>query len=454
MKIIIAGAGKIGYAIAQALSQEGHDITVIDKDSAAINRISNELDLICIEGSATNSATLIEAGAREADIMVAATVSDEVNMVCGISAVKLGTPHVVARIRDTEYLVQSEFLREALGLSVVVNPEFECAKAISRMLRFPSAVRVVSFSKGSVEIVDHRVEQGDRLDGMALKELGRLIDGNVLISVVERDGKAFIPNGDFVLCAGDKLSISGSPKGLRNFFTALGKQKRRVKTVMIMGGGRTAVYLANLLEESGMTVTILERNRERCEQLCDLAPKASIINGDATRGDVLMEEGIRTVDAFVALTGEDGDNVITSLYARACNVDTVITKVNREHFAEITEKYGLDRVVAPKDLVAQKLALYVRAMDASKGSSMETLYKLADGKVEALEFKVNEDSRCIGKTLRELQLRSGILVCALIRGSRSIIPDGSTQILPGDHAVVVSAAGRLSALDDILESEA
>ena len=454
MKIIIAGAGKIGYAIAQALSQEGHDITVIDKNAAAISKASNELDVICMEGSATNAENLVEAGAKDADILVAATMSDEVNMICGISARKLGTPHVVARIRDTEYLVQSEFLREALGLSVVVNPEFECAKEISRMLRFPSSVRVVSFSKGSVEIVDHRVEQGDRLDGMTLKELGRLIDGNVLISVVERDGKAIIPNGDFVLCSGDKLSISGSPKGLRKFFADLGKQKKRVKTVMIMGGGRTAVYLANLLEESGMTVTILERNRERCEQLCDLAPKANIINGDATRGDVLMEEGIRTVDAFVALAGEDGDNVITSLYARACNVDTVITKVNREHFAEITEKYGLDRVVAPKDLVAQKLALYVRAMDASKGSSMETLYKLADGKVEALEFKVNEDSRCIGKTLRELQLRSGILVCALIRGSRSIIPDGNTQILPGDHAVVVSAAGRLSALDDILESEA
>lgn len=454
MKIIIAGAGKIGYAIAQALSQEGHDITVIDKDSAAINRISNELDLICIEGSATNSATLIEAGAREADIMVAATLSDEVNMVCGISAVKLGTPHVVARIRDTEYLVQSEFLREALGLSVVVNPEYECAREISRMLRFPSAVRVVSFSKGSVEIAGHKVEKGDRLDGMALKELGRAIDGNVLISVVEREGRAIIPNGDFVLCSGDKLSITGSPRGLRKFFAALGKQKKRIRTVMIMGGGRTAVYLANLLDESGMSVTILEENRARCEQLCDLAPKANVINGDATRGDVLLEEGIRTVDAFVALTGEDGDNVLTSLYAKTCNVETVVTKVNREHFAEITEKYGLDRVVAPKDLVAQKLAHYVRAMAASQGSSMETLYKLSDGKAEALEFKVHENSRCIGKTLRELKLREGILVCALIRGSRSIIPDGNTRILPGDHAVVVCAAGRLSALDDILEGEA
>lgn len=454
MKIIIAGAGKIGYAIAEALSNEGHDITIIDKNSAAINRVSNELDIICVEGSATNSETLLEAGAADADIMVAATISDEVNMICGISARKLGTPHVVARIRDTEYLMQREFLREALGLSVIVNPEFECAKEISRMLRFPSAVRVVSFSKGSVEIVDHKVEKGDKLDGLVLKNLSGLVDTSVLISVVERDGKAIIPNGDFVLEAGDRLSISGSPKGLRKFFAAVGKQKKRVRSVMIMGGGRIAVYLANLLHESGMSVTIIEKNRSRCEELCDLAPDASIICGDATRSDVLVEEGIRTTDAFVALTGEDGDNVITSIYAQTCKVGTIVTKVNREHFAEIIENYGLDRVVAPKDLVAQKLALYVRAMDASKGSSMETLYKMADGQVEALEFRVMEDSGCIGKSLKEMHIRKGILLCAIIRGNRSIIPDGNTVILPGDHAVVVSAAGRLDSLDAILEDRA
>lgn len=454
MKIIIAGAGKIGYAIAEALSQEGHDITIIDKNSSAINRASNELDLICVEGSATNSETLLEAGAADADIMVAATISDEVNMICGISARKLGTAHVVARIRDNEYLMQREFLREALGLSVIVNPELECAKEISRMLRFPSAVRVVSFSKGSVEIVEHKVEKGDKLDGLVLKNLGSLVDKSVLISVVERDGKAIIPNGDFMLQAGDRLSITGSPKGLRKFFAAVGKQKKRVKSVMIMGGGRIAVYLANLLHESGMSVTIIEKNRQRCDELCDLAPEANIVCGDATRSDVLVEEGIRSVDAFVALTGEDGDNVITSIYAQTCNVDTIVTKVNREHFAEIMENYGLDRVVAPKDLVAQKLALYVRAMDDSKGSCMETLYKMADNQVEALEFRVMENSMCIGKSLKDLKIRSGILLCAIIRGNRSIIPDGSTVILPGDHAVVVSAAGRLDSLDAILEDKA
>jgi len=280
------------------------------------------------------------------------------------------------------------------------------------------------------------------------------VDTSVLISVVERDGKAIIPNGDFVLEAGARLSISGSPKGLRKFFAAVGKQKKRVRSVMIMGGGRIAVYLANLLHESGMSVTIIEKNRVRCEELCDLAPDASVICGDATRSDVLVEEGIRTTDAFVALTGEDGDNVITSIYAQTCKVDTIVTKVNREHFAEITENYGLDRVVAPKDLVAQKLALYVRAMDASKGSSMETLYKMADGQVEALEFRVMEDSGCIGKSLKEMHIRKGILLCAIIRGNRSIIPDGNTVILPGDHAVVVSAAGRLDSLDAILEDKA
>lgn len=454
MKIIIAGAGKIGYAIAAALSQEGHAITVIDKNAAAISKASNELDVICMEGSATNAETLIEAGAKEADILVAATMSDEVNMICGISARKLGTPHVVARIRDTEYLAQREFLREALGLSVTVNPEYECAMEISRILRLPSAVRVMSFSGGSVEMVEHPVEKGDKLDGLALRELGRLLDGRVLISVVERGGQAFIPNGDFVLQGGDRLSITGSPRGLRKFFAAVGKEKKRVRSVIVMGGGRTAVYLANILHDSGMGVTLIEKSRARCDELCDLAPHATVIHGDATRSDVLLEEGIRSVDAFVSLTGEDGDNVISSLYARSCGVDTVVTKINREHFAQLSATCGLERVVAPKDLVAQKLAHYVRAMDASRGSSMETLYKLSDGKVEALEFVAGEDSLCTGRPLKALKLRRGILVCALIRGSRSIIPDGDSCIQPGDHAVVVSAAGKLHALDDILEAKA
>ena len=288
MKIIIAGVGKIGYSVAAILAAEGHDITVIDNNSATINNLSNNLDVICVEGSATNSETLLEAGAAEADLLMAATRSDETNMVCGISARKLGTKHVIARIRDTDYLRQTEFLREALGLSVTVNPEFECAKEIARMLKFPSAIRVDAFSKGSVEIIEHRVSENGKLNGMQLKQLPQSFDAKVLVGVVERDGEAIIPNGDFTLKAGDLLSITGSDKELRKFFITTGQYKKPVRKVMIMGGGRIAVYLARMLMDSGLSVTVVENDRRRCDELCDIIPAADIICGDATRSEVLL----------------------------------------------------------------------------------------------------------------------------------------------------------------------
>ena len=350
MKIIVVGAGKVGYSVAKILSEEGHDITVIDRDPETITHLSNELDVICVEGSATNHETLLGAGAAEADLLMAATQQDEVNMVCGITARKLGTKHVIARIRDTEYLRQTEFLREVLGLSITINPEYECAKEIARILRFPSAARVDTFSKGSVEIVEHRVREHGKLDGMQLKDLPSVCGAKVLVSVVERGGEAIIPNGEFTLHAGDRLSITGATKELRKFFMAMGQYKKPVRNVMIMGGSRIAVYLTRLLQESGIGVSVIDRSPERCERLCDILPGANIVCGDATRSEVLLEEGIRTTDAFVALTGDDGDNIITSLYAKKRAVGSIVTKVNREHFTEILESSDLDCIVTPMPL--------------------------------------------------------------------------------------------------------
>ena len=452
MKVIIAGAGKSGFSVAQTLAAEGHDVTVIDKDSSVIDSISNALDVICVEGSITNPETLIEAGAEDADLLMAAARSDEANMVCGISSKKLGTKHVIARIRDSEYLSQTDFLRETLGLSVIVNPEYECAKEISRILRFPGAVRVDSFSKGSVEIMEHRIDAGSKLDGVMLKDLGSLFGATVLVSVVERDGEAIIPNGLFTLKAGDRLSITGASKELRKFFSALGLYKKPVRSVMIMGGGRIAVYLAKLLIDNGIAVMIMEVDKARCDELCDLlSAEARVICGDATSNDVLLEEGIKRYDAFVALTGDDGDNIITSMYVKTCGVGKVVVKANREYYSNIMVASGLDSIVTPKALVAQQLARYVRAMDNSVGSSMETLYRLADGKAEALEFIVGNDAKCIGVPLKTMKLKENVLLCALVRGSRTLIPDGESVLEPGDHAVVVSKAGMLKQLDDMIE---
>ena len=451
MKIIIAGGGKVGSSVAETLSAEGHDITVIDRDPAVIVHISNTLDVICVLGAATNHETLREAGAETADLLLAATEKDEVNMVCGITARKLGTKNVAARIRDPEYLHQTAFLQEALGLSLIVNPEYECAREISRILRFPSASRVDTFSKGSVEIVECRVQENSFLNGMSLRELPRACGARVLVVVVERGGEALIPNGDFVLQSGDVLSLSGANPELRKFFESIGQYRRPVKNLMIMGGGRIAVYLTRMMKESGISVTVVERNEARCEQLCDLIPQASIVHGDATRSDVLAEEGIARADAFAALTGDDGDNIITSMYARRCRVPKIVTKVNREHYSELLESAGLESIVAPKELVAQQLTRYVRALDGSRGSEMETLHRLADGKAEALEFRVSENSKLVGIPFKDLKLKDHILVGAVIRKGRSLVPNGSTVLQPGDHAVIVTSAGRLTGLDQILE---
>ena len=452
MKIVIAGTGKVGRTVAAVLSEEENDVTIIDLDPETVSLVSNDLDVICVEGNAADPEALRGAGVASADLVVAATEKDEVNMVCGIASRKLGAKHVIARIRDPLYLHQVAFLQDAMGLSQIINPEYECAKEISRILRFPGASRVDAFSKGSVEIVEHRIPEKGALDGVALRDLGTRFGARVLVALVEREGNALIPNGSTVLHSGDRLSITGSSRELRRFFVAIGEYKRPVRRVMIMGGGRTAVYLTRLLEESGIDVTIVERSRERCDLLCDLVPQAHIVCGDATFSDVLQEDGIATADGFVALTGDDGDNIITSLYARSCRVEKVVTKVNHEHFADILNDSGLDSIVSPKEIVALQLARYVRGLSDSAGSSVETLYRLVDGKVEVLEFQVLEESACVHVPLRELRLRENILISALIRGSRTILPNGSTVIMPGDHAIVVTAAGRLRSLDEILES--
>ena len=452
MKIVIAGTGKVGRTVAAVLSEEENDVTIIDLDPETISQVSNDLDVICVEGNAADPEALRGAGVASADLVVAATEKDEVNMVCGITSRKLGAKHVIARIRDPLYLHQVAFLRDAMGLSQIINPEYECAKEISRILRFPGASRVDAFSKGSVEIVEHRIPEKGALDGVVLRDLGTRFGARILVALVEREGNALIPNGNTVLRSGDRLSITGSSGELRKFFVAIGEYRRPVRRVMIMGGGRTAVYLTRLLEESGIDVTIVERSRERCDLLCDLVPQAHIVCGDATFSDVLQEDGIATADGFVALTGDDGDNIITSLYARSCRVEKVVTKVNHEHFADILNDSGLDSIVSPKEIVALQLARYVRGLSDSAGSSVETLYRLVDGKVEVLEFQVLEDSACVHIPLRELRLRENILISALIRGSKTILPNGSTVIMPGDHAIVVTAAGRLRSLDEILET--
>ena len=451
MKIVIAGAGKVGSEIIRLLNNEGHDICVIDSDSETISFLTDEIDVKCYQGDATSYEVLQEAGASEADLFVAATQQDETNMICGISARRLGTKHVIARIRDPKYLHETEFLRDAFGLDVIVNPELECAREISRIIRYPAAARVDAFTKGRIEIAEHRVRAGGRLEGLKLKNLQKEFGAKVLVCLVERGKEAIAPNGEFELRTDDILSITGTSNELLKFFKNAGAYKKALKNVMIIGGGRTGVYLSELLAENALNVTIIDRSRERCELLCQVLPDASIIYGDATKSNVLYEEGIKKADAFVALTGDDGNNIVTSLFASSIGKEKIVTKVNHEPFTGILSSSGLDCVVSPKQIVAQQIARYVRAMSDSKGSSMEALYRLAEGKAEAIEFHVEEGARCINTPLKELKLRKGVLFASVTRGKTGIIPDGNTSLLPGDYAVVVAPAGMLFKIDDIVE---
>ena len=450
MKVIIAGAGKIGFSIAEILAGEGHDISVIDRSSESISFVSNNLDVICFEGNAANPQVLAEAGAGQADLVVAVSEKDETNMICAIIAKKLGAANVIARVRDPEYLSQKGFFSDALGLSLIVNPEYECAREISRILRFPGAVRVDTFSKGKLEIVEYRVSSEDRLCGISLADLVSNFGAKVLVSLVERGREAIIPNGSFVPQKGDRLSISGSAEQLKKFFSAIGHSFKPVRKVIIIGGSRTAVYLSGLLHEHGISVTVIDIDPKRCHELCELLPHAGIVCGDAANSEVLLEEGLGSADAFVALTGNDGVNMICSMYTKRQGSIKTVTKVNRAHFVDISDDFDLDCVVAPKELVTQQLVGFARAMSNSRGSSMEALYRLAEGKVEAIEFCVSADSVCIGKPICQLSIKPGIIICALIRKGRCIIPDGSSVIEPGDHAVVISSAGRLQCLDDMI----
>ena len=454
MNIIIAGVGQVGMQIAQRLTGEGHDITLIDRNSDKLETASNELDVICCLGSVTSLETLNEAGAQKADILIVSTDSDEVNMICALAARRLGAKYTVARIRNPEYLPQRKFLREAVGLSVIINPEYECAREISRMLRFSNAIRVELFSNGSAEILDFCVPEGSPLIGLSLRECSSRYRAKVLVAAAVRENQAQIPNGDFVLCAGDKLSLMGEDREIRSFLSAAGYNTNRVKNVLIMGGSRTGAYLAELLAKDGISVSVLERSEERCNELFDLIPHASIICGDGTKDEVLLEEGIRGADAFVALTGNDGDNIVTAMYAKHCGVPKAVVKVEHRHFSDMLEGDSGDTMVSPAEIVSKQIVDFVRAISNSSGlHSIETIHKLANGQIEAVEFKVGSGARCVGIPLKELSMPKDVLIIAITRGKNTIIPSGSTVIEDGDYVVAVAPAGTLKDINGIVGGE-
>ena len=453
MKIIVVGCGKVGAALTAQLAREHHDISVIDVDSRVLMDISNNYDVMGVIGNGASRAVQMEAGVAGADLLVAATDSDELNLLCCLIAKKAGGCNTVARVRNPVYTGEIDFIKEELGLSLTVNPEFAAATEAARVLRFPSAVQIETFAKGKVEIIKVRIPEKSVLDGCPLSQIHKRTGTDVLICTVERGegGKHVeIPNGSFVLAAGDVISIVASKQNTRDFVNRIGLKSRRVRDCMIIGGGKIAFYLAQQLLDSGIRVKIIEKNRERCEELSDLLPKATIIHADGANQDILMEEGIRECESFVTLTGMDEENLFLSMFAQNASNAKVITKVDRMDFDEIIKRLDLGTLLHPKNITADNILRYVRALSNSIGSNVESLYKIIDDKVEALEFLIQKDSPVVGIPLSELKVKPNVLVACISRGGRIIIPNGNTSIHVGDSVVVVTSQLGFGDIEDIL----
>lgn len=450
MKIVIVGDGKVGGTIANQLSLEGHDVVVIDNNAAVLANSGNTMDIFCIEGNGATASVLKEAGIQNADVLIAATSADEVNMLCCLLGKKLGAKNTIARVRNPEYFQQMSLIKEELGLSMAVNPELAAATEISRLLRFPSAIKIEPFARGRVELVELKIPEHSTLDGMPLWAIYKEFQVKILICAVQRGNEVIIPSGDFVLKAGDKINITASHIEIANFFRAIGIFRTGVKSVMIIGGGRIAYYLAKELSSIHVKVKIIERDLKRCEYLCEVLPDSVIIHGDGTEKELLHEEGLEKTDAFVTLTGMDEENIIVALYAKEKKVSKVIAKVNKISFYEIMDNLNIDSFISPKTIAAQNIVRYVRAMKNSmRDNNVVTLHTMINDQVEAVEFKVREDSSIVGIPLKNFKRRDGLIVAAIIRGTQIIIPNGNNVIEKGDNVVVVTTKKHLSDLNEI-----
>lgn len=451
MKIIVCGCGKIGEALISALVAEGHDITAIDNDASVVTSLANVEDIMGVCGNGVDCETLENAGVRQADLFLAVTGSDELNMLACFLARRMGAAHTIARIRNPEYNDSSlDFMKRELDLSMAINPDMLAAHALYDILKMPSAAKIETFSGRSFEIMELKLKDDSALDGLSLKEFRQTYKAKVLICMVQRGDEVTIPSGDFVLKSGDRIGITASPAEAARFLRQTDLMKKQKKSAMILGGSRTAFYLSKMLAESGVDVKIIEKNPAVAAELSEALPDATIIRGDGAEQELLLEEGIRTTGAFVALTGMDEENILISIYASSQNVPKVISKVNRNELFEMAEKLGLDTLVSPKKIISDVVVQYARGLENSRGSKIETLYKLLDGRVEAIEFAVTETEGLTGIPLRELTLKSNILIAGIIRGRRTVVPDGEDMLLDGDKVIVLAAGHRLSDLGDIL----
>ncbi len=453
MKIIIAGAGKTGSMLADCLSHEGHDVALIDTDEEVLRRVSDRLDVMCVKGNGAAVGTLGKAGAERADLILAVTGADEVNMVSCLTARHLGVKHSAARIRSVEYSMDHTALRQMLGIDTVINPEYDAAAEISRLLAFPSAASIHAFCRGRVELVSFVVQQGDFLAGQPLTGFSRQgKNPPVVFCAAEQEGGVVIPDSSFIPKPGCRLYLLGEPAGMQRFFRLLGCYLPDIGSVFIVGGGCISHYLASMLQNRNVEVKIVERNEERCHALSEDLRHALIICGDGTDQELLESERFSASNAFLALTDRDEDNLILSLHALQRGISKVIAKYSRQNYAVIAHSAGLHSVVSPGLITAGQVLRLVRGMHGSRGSVNTAFYQIADGRAAAMDFVAEAGAFGLGIPLGKLGLKKGVLIAAVIRNGKVLFPEGSCCILAGDSVIIVSLNRDIRNLSDIYET--
>ena len=446
MRIIIVGCGKVGSALAEQLSAEGHELTLIDLSERRLEELTNRLDLTAVVGSGTSYQVLLEAGVQDTDLVIAVTAHDEINLLSCLTARKASGCHAIARVRDPQYVADLGFIRDELGISMAINPELSTARVVSRLMRFPSAIGVSTFARGRIELLDVRIPAGSHLEGMAVCEVNPLLRTNVLLCMVRRGDTTYIPKGDFILHADDDITVIIPPKEQKFFFDQIGVPSMPIKNAMLVGGGKIAFFLAKILLDAGLSVKIIENSLERCEFLSEKLPAATVIHGDGTDRELLDEEGLSSCGAFASLTGMDEENILLSLHAGRHSKARLFTKVNRVNFEEVISHLPIGTIVRPKQTTAELIGQYTRAMQNSMGSNIETLHQL--GGAEALEFRVAAH-HLTGVPLQDMPIRPDVLLCCINRKGRRIIPRGRDELQEGDTVIVVSTRRGMNDLQDI-----
>lgn len=451
MKIVVVGDGKVGFAIAKRLNQEGHDITVVENKVNVLSSTINQLDIVGVQGNGASLDTLLEARVPSSDLLIAATSTDEVNIICCLLAKKLGARHTIARIRNLEYNNTVRLIKDELGLSMSINPEQAAAREILRAIRFSNSIKVSSFAKGRIELAEVKVTENSPLLNMRVVDINRRFKTEVLFVTILRDGEVIIPNGNTVIYENDRLTLTGSATQLERFFIKIGiLSDRTVNEVMIVGGGRITYYLTRMLLELGMAVKIIELNKDKCINLVEKFPQATVIHGDGTDHELLLSESLEEMDAFIALTDNDEENVIISMFAQSHGVTHVLPKVNRVSLGFLLDKLGLENSITPKFITANQIVQYVRAMQNTVGSNVESLIKLVDDKVEALEFRVRDNCRFIDVPIKDLNIRKGIIIAYITHKGVSKVATGDTRIQLSDTVIIISKVAGLRDINDLL----